>query len=211
MLCSNQSGHKLRKPSKQHSCKGFIHQPYIGSKCHQHSLMVMTLIPKLHSNLALTSPADECFNLYMYSQWPCRVCFVFIMSYSQLFRSIKGMFIQCTNVKPMCSIDYITCTITIQSQQYIIILLHVKHKLWVPLIHSCMIKQSSCNTSIWFVSAGKCYHIWYKAPLLINIMQLCCKSLTGFNQRKDLRVLIPTSEETVPFSSRRMWRKIHLD
>lgn len=36
-------------------------------------------------------------------------------------------------------------------------------------------------------------------------------NITGFNQKRNLRVLITINDEKVLYSSRRMWKRIHLD
>ena len=73
---------------------------------------------------------------------------------SQLVSSTKGTFVEIPNASwhgnPRLS-HYSAAW----DQQYRIVL-YARHKLRVPLIRSHTIKQSSCSTSIWFVSDCKC-------------------------------------------------------
>ena len=88
---------------------------------------------------------------------------------SQLISSIKGTFVESPNTRKVTRVGMVNLFwlngieprafhwlnqphhSATQDQQYKIVL-YARHKLRVPLIRSCTIKQSSCNASIQFIS-----------------------------------------------------------
>ena len=101
--------------------------------------------------------------------WPCRIYFVAqsyvissclvvsranlksVQTQRRLHVSVQLIHSGLTAQKQRLSISYTTCTISAQIQHNKIIFLCNRHKLRAPLICSHIIKQSSCNISIWFV------------------------------------------------------------